>query len=328
MLISIIIPIYNVETYIESCMSSIAKCKNLLNCIEIIVVNDGTKDNSMDFVIRYSSVIPNLQIISQPNQGLSVARNTGLKHANGKYVWFVDSDDSIVPESINEIICLTNKIQDDVIAFNVCRHFENTGYEDIELPINTDIPYTEYNKSFKFPERLGIFKKGLVQRYLFRRQFLCQHKLMFLPGIWYEDDQFLVRLFCFCSSIYLSSITSYKYLVRSGGSIMSTKSIKSITDSNSIINSWIAFLIENKLSFKQKQWVNANIFKYQYYILELREQFKVDCKDIYIKPGILNILSITIYYVKGYKFITTRQFIKSLILCIYPSLLNRNRENE
>ena len=119
MLLSIIIPIYNIEKYIEKCVSSCLQSSQV--SYEIILVNDGTKDGSMD-VIRHMSNLPNISIINQENQGLSVARNTGLSKAKGKYVWFVDGDDWIEPNSIQLLAAKLNNDTPDVLAFDVNIH--------------------------------------------------------------------------------------------------------------------------------------------------------------------------------------------------------------
>ena len=91
---------YNVEKYIQRCLSSIINNKGFLENCELIVVNDGTKDNSESIARKIIEGLPNTQIIVQENQGLSAARNTGLSRAIGEYVWFIDSDDWIEPGSL------------------------------------------------------------------------------------------------------------------------------------------------------------------------------------------------------------------------------------
>ena len=93
---SIVIPVYNVEKYIKRCLDSVFN--QSFKDFEVIVVNDGTKDNSMDIVENYD-----VKIITQKNQGLSVARNTGVKKAKGEYIIFLDSDDYIEKDLLKNI---------------------------------------------------------------------------------------------------------------------------------------------------------------------------------------------------------------------------------
>ena len=101
MKLSIIVPVYNVEKYIVKCISSLLDQQT--NDYEIIIVNDGTKDKSID-LIKKTFNDSKIAIIEQENQGLSAARNTGVRHSKGEYIWFVDSDDWIAKGGIDELI--------------------------------------------------------------------------------------------------------------------------------------------------------------------------------------------------------------------------------
>ena len=91
--ITIIIPVYNSESYLEECLDSVIK-QDYSN-LEIILVNDGSTDKSIEICIKYSQIDSRIVVINSINKGVSSARNIGLKNANGKYVIFVDSDDEI-----------------------------------------------------------------------------------------------------------------------------------------------------------------------------------------------------------------------------------------
>ena len=102
--ISVIIPVYNVEKYLPECLESIlSQVKN--NAIyEIVLVNDGTPDNSMDIAYSIVGRYSNVKVVNQENQGLSVARNIGLEHATGDYIWFIDSDDWLTDDAISIVM--------------------------------------------------------------------------------------------------------------------------------------------------------------------------------------------------------------------------------
>ena len=108
---SIIVPVYNVEEYIDDCLKSIKS--QTFKDYEVIVVNDGTKDNSMDIVKNYD-----VEIINQENGGLSSARNTGVKKAKGEYLIFLDSDDYIEKDLLKKI---NDSLKDnpDVVRFQI-----------------------------------------------------------------------------------------------------------------------------------------------------------------------------------------------------------------
>lgn len=102
--LSIIIPIYKVEKYIAQCLDSILNGSTRGLPFEVIAVNDGTPDNSMDIVSDYQQMYSNLKVLTQTNQGQGEARNNGIKEAQGEYVWFVDSDDWISDNAIPKIL--------------------------------------------------------------------------------------------------------------------------------------------------------------------------------------------------------------------------------
>ena len=102
--LSIIVPIYNVEDYISDCLQSILRQGLNSDEFEVILVNDGTKDGSMERISTILSVNANFHVYEQSNQGLSAARNTGLNHAQGKYVLLLDSDDMLIDNSLNTLL--------------------------------------------------------------------------------------------------------------------------------------------------------------------------------------------------------------------------------
>lgn len=95
MRLSIIVPVYNVEPYLEKCLDSLLDQNIDKSQYEILVLNDGSTDKSLEIVHKYADKYSNIQEFSHPNKGLSGTRNVGLKNATGDYVWFVDSDDWI-----------------------------------------------------------------------------------------------------------------------------------------------------------------------------------------------------------------------------------------
>ena len=101
-LVSIIVPVYNVEKYLDKCMVSIL-CQSYKN-IEVIIVNDGSTDKSLNICNKWKEKDSRIEMFSQPNKGLSSARNKGLKYAKGEYVLFVDSDDWISINMVDKMV--------------------------------------------------------------------------------------------------------------------------------------------------------------------------------------------------------------------------------
>lgn len=101
-LVSIVIPVYNVELYLRECLDSVIS--QTYHNLEIICVNDGSPDNSLSILEEYAAKDSRIRIISQENAGISVARNTGMDVATGEYIYFLDSDDYIALEMVERCV--------------------------------------------------------------------------------------------------------------------------------------------------------------------------------------------------------------------------------
>ena len=113
--VSVIIPVYNVEPYLKQCMDSVVG--QTLKDIEIICVDDGSTDGSLDILREYAAEDNRIQIIEQKNAGAGAARNNGMRHATGKYLSFLDSDDFFEPRMLEKAYDLVEKDQADFVAY-------------------------------------------------------------------------------------------------------------------------------------------------------------------------------------------------------------------
>lgn len=222
MKLSIIIPVYNVEEFVEKCVLSCRAQDIPENEYEIIIVNDGTQDNSMDVVRHAIEGANNITVLSQENSGLSVARNTGLAHARGNYVWFVDSDDYIEDNCLSKI-CGYLDGNLDVLQIQYRYVYENGGpSKDAERTIISGI------KTGK-----DVLKIGGVdipaQFSIYRREFLLEYQLEFYPRIYHEDVEFKPRAVFYALRITSYNEVVYNYLQRSN-SITSKRGLKHAND--------------------------------------------------------------------------------------------------
>ena len=234
--LSIIIPIYNVEPYIGRCIESIlSQITESVDSVEVIMVNDGTQDGSMDIVKLQISGSPFVTVINQENKGLSCARNAGLDLAKGKYVWFVDSDDWLLPEAVSRVIDVVRRCDGvDMIATRLLHHDEATGRESAE---NFPSMSARTGREYMFAGNL----KGASQRYILRRQFLLDNNLRFLPGVYHEDGDFGIRMTYLAQSCYVLPDPVYVYRLRKTGSIMSSSKQKMNTDLVAIYQGLVKF---------------------------------------------------------------------------------------
>ena len=196
--VSVIVPVYNVEKYLGECLDSLMAqtCRE----IEIVCVNDGSTDRSMEILERYAKKDERIKVISQENGGLSAARNTGLRHAQGKYVCFIDSDDLLVPEAVAEML---EKAEDgglDVLQFNWSLLFEDKALEsefaDWKRTCHRKREYPEVMSGPELFARMheaDDLRPNAVMQF-FRREFLEENGLGFYDGILHEDELFTFRV--------------------------------------------------------------------------------------------------------------------------------------
>ena len=218
--LSIIIPVYKVEKYIARCLDSIFNQKVDDSLIEVIVVNDGTPDNSMQIVNSYVAMHRNLTIINQENQGLSVARNVGLAKATGDYVWFVDSDDWLTEESLSIVLNYIKK-GFNLFSTQLVRIWENGRVLKRTFPEKiSSVSRIQYIKSFPV---------GAIQRFIIKRSLLVDNGLLFYKGIYHEDAEIAPRLVFYAQTICLIHEHIYYYTQREN-SIMSSWKVKNTQD--------------------------------------------------------------------------------------------------
>lgn len=127
--VSVIIPVYNVEKYLADCLDSVVN--QTLEEVEIICVNDGSTDSSESILKQYSCAYNNITVIKQENQGLSCARNAGILHARGEYIYFLDSDDRITANAMEEMYNLAHKDELDVLYIDGSVIYENEKLKEI-----------------------------------------------------------------------------------------------------------------------------------------------------------------------------------------------------
>ena len=187
-LISIIIPVYNVEKYIRPCLESVFRQNLEESIFEVIIVNDGTQDRSMEIIQDIINQHPNISVINQENLSLSVARNNGMAKAKGEYILMPDSDDLLIDNSLSLLLEEAVKSKADLVVADFLE------MSDQEINDNKAITQIELHVEEKSGERLFLEdlnpRQCYVWRTLFRREFLLENHLQFVPGIRYQDVPF------------------------------------------------------------------------------------------------------------------------------------------
>lgn len=186
--LSIIVPIYNVEKYIRTCIESIFNQGLSDDDFELILVNDGTPDNSMEIISDIIEGHNNIIIIEQENQGLSVARNNGIKKANGDYILFVDSDDLLFENNLFKLLSITANYDADLVVADFIEMNNDMILKKNKIK-SAEIKITEKTGETLFLEDLTPHDCH-VWHTLYKHSFLLENNISFCPGIYYEDIPF------------------------------------------------------------------------------------------------------------------------------------------
>ena len=237
--ISVIVPAYNVEKYISSCLNSLLN--QTKKEIEIIVIDDGSTDNTLNILNEYKKNNPSkIHVVSQENQGLSITRNNGIKLSTGKYILFVDGDDEI---DINLLKNLWDKLEEfpyDVIAFKV-----EVIYPNKKIIVNPGI--TSDIKNFNLDSK----KKFLTDMYcmacnkIYKKDLFKDNTLLFTPNTWFEDVLLMHKLIPNLTSLGYLDFPGYKYYQREN-SITYTYSDK-LKDINFVLEKILEYYKKNDL---------------------------------------------------------------------------------
>ena len=252
MRLSLIIPVYKVEAFIYQCLNSIFSQILGDENIEVIIINDGTPDNSIEIVRGFSS-FPQMKIVEQENQGLSVARNTGLCYAKGEYVWFIDSDDWLLPNAISDVLThIAAHPEIPVFSTILEKHVEKDNKIEQEFfPAKKDLTGKEYLQL--------RYQQGASQRFIFKKAFLEKHNLSFYPGILHEDGLFGYQMLYWADKIKILERSVYAYRIRQEGSIMSSISMRTPKDMLFVHQQLIKFC-QTMVADEDKLWYRLRIF--------------------------------------------------------------------
>ncbi len=227
-LLSIIIPVYNVEKYLQKCLDSIL-IQNIKYC-EIICVNDGSTDYSSDILDEYKLKYPRLIKIDKENGGLSEARNCGIDAASGKYLLFLDSDDWLKENALQIIYDSLSDNEIEILAFNPQLYFESektySKYFALEHKEPETLSGLEFFNKFVQDRKYG---PSAACFYCYKRSLLNTHNIRFKDGILHEDELFMPIVLFHARRVKIITDKLYVYRIRSG-SITQAKVVKHAMD--------------------------------------------------------------------------------------------------
>ncbi|WP_340371769.1 glycosyltransferase family 2 protein [Peribacillus sp. FSL E2-0218] len=240
---SIIVPVYNVEKYIDKCLYSLAN--QTLDNIEIIIVNDGSTDNSQNVIDKYVSENGDKMIsFKKENGGLSDARNFGLKYAKGEYIGFVDPDDWVDHEMYEKLYDYAKERNADIVISDFI--YEPESYITKSALIN-NIDLSLKNN----PEMLLI--EPSVCNKLFKKSLFEVHAIDFPKGLLHEDRVTIAKLFYYSEKTVYIGEAFYHYLKQREESITTSRNIKKFSDIIIVLNKMEQFFIQkNFITFVQQ----------------------------------------------------------------------------
>lgn len=296
-LVSIIIPVFNVENYLEECLNSVLS--QTFSRLEVIAVDDGSSDNSPNILKDFSLNFPQLKVfLEKQNKGQSAARNIGIENAKGKYLLFVDSDDYIAKDTVSELVKVMEKRDVDVVRFNATSFSEESQHMAI-----TKYKFDHFLKDnivYRKPNFKNVYLSYSPSPvlYLVKKSLLNLNNIRFVESIIHEDEWFTTMIFLHANNCAYINQSFYHRRYRAG----STMTISSINHKKHSFKSYITIirgyqkiLEETKLSKEDVFFLKTRINSI---FLPLRN-FELP-KDIKEKE-LAKITTDKIYYTQLYK---------------------------
>lgn len=262
-LLSVIVPVYNVEKYLKRCLESILV--QSWNDYEIILVDDGSTDSSAQICDLYAEKYEMIRVIHKENKGLSDTRNRGIEEASGEYVYFPDSDDWIEPNTFSELSDVIEELTYDIISFN--REFV-TSEEDKLISAKSRIQKLSGKQAL-----LEMLKQsdvtGFANDKIYRKKLFLDNDIEFPVGKYYEDLGTNYKLFLKATKVYVTNQKYYHYL---------------ITNPDSITQSWNEQKLQDMFGFYREIY-------YSPLIREKFEELEIEILQAFYINGLIHILS-------------------------------------
>lgn len=263
--VSIIVPLFNTEKYIEKCLECLVN--QTLKDIEIIVINDGSTDNSITVVERFSNKDDRIIILNQENKLQGAARNLGIKKAKGEYIGFVDSDDWVDSDYFEKLYTLAKQYNSDIaLATNV----RIGGRKKTKKRIS--IEKTEFVSDLQ--DKFNISKalnNPCPTNKIYKASLLYDNNILFPEGVYCEDKLFVAQAIYFANSVVTVPKVNYYYFRRPDSTIhkAAKRSPKLLKDAkNNAKLSVIAFLRDNKININtDKYWAIKRVSRFLGFVL-------------------------------------------------------------
>lgn len=281
--LSIVLPVFNVEKYLERCIKSILE--GTYKDLELVIVNDGTKDDSENIIIRYLEKYNNITYIVKENGGLSHARNVGYTYAKGEYIAFFDSDDYIKKDMYEKLMAKAKDYNYDIVVCDLYMEYEQTGkkiyvssnvekeYKDVEEDNNEINIRKEIMENIYIAVHNKIYKKELIEK-------TFENGMPFVNGMYYEDIVYTYSILQNTRSISFVKEPLYYYVQRT--SSISNNYDKKLYDIITSVEMLIENAVENNRFEDYKEILEYIGIRYMYGTF-MKRIAKTKNKKIYLE---------------------------------------------
>lgn len=224
--ISVIVAVYNVEAFLNKCLDSILKQTIPMEDYEVLIINDGSTDNSTKIINAYVENYFNFRSIDQKNSGLSAARNTGIENAKGEYIVFIDGDDFIEPTYLEELYnaCVLNQAD-----ISYCGHYKYFPEKDFKFFVINTVRTKVQTKEKALKSLIkDTFMRYFAWNKMFKKSLFLNHDIRF-PNMYFEDIATIPKAFYYANKIASIRKPLYNYTKRKG-SILSSMNVAKVND--------------------------------------------------------------------------------------------------
>lgn len=278
--VSVIVPVYNVEKFLKRCLDSLIN--QTLQNIEIICINDGSTDKSVEILEEYSKKDSRIIVINQENQGLSVTRNNGMSIAKGEFISFVDSDDWIDFDFLENLYNAAVKYGCDIACAGIIRLHKM--HQKIHLLHERTIITEDFREKL---ELCDVPDKSYVWNKIYKTSELKRHNLKFEPGMIYEDVMFTPQVLYLLKKL-VTVPEVYYYYWRNSNSIVTQRNVQALADRQNA-NKWAReFFKEHNVDIES---YSEKSIKYKIFNITI---FQIRKKKNKVQYSLFNIIKWTI----------------------------------
>ena len=341
--LSVVVPVYNVEQYIRKCLNSLLVPAEILELLDIVVVNDGTPDQSAEIAREYERLYPNVfRIIDKENGGHGSAWNRGIQEAKGKYLFFLDSDDWFDTSEFSKLIPSLRECDADLVFVNWTKYYAAQDKEEIIKIKNIDPDKTYDSDCFDWMKSGNGPHLTYAASTVYKTDILKNHMPVFCERVMY-DDIILQVLPVICSKSFIyKDLNIYHYLIgRPGQSFDPKVRAKRVDDVSTVLKQVLCFLKDNKdsipLSSARRSWADFHYSAFATHHYEELSHFSFEESksrladwDEFVKsdlPDILVTNQVRLYrhtpFVFYYCYVKTHSFIRKVLK--HLGVINKNK---